>query len=276
LSKTINIKRLLIAISFILAAAFIGSYIWIQNQYVVPILMYHSISSADIKPLMVMGDPFKIKLRLNNVSPGSFEKQMGFLSKSGYKVISLDEYVQGNKAKKKFSHKTVVITFDDGYVDNYTNAFPILKKYHFPATIFLISDYVGKNSALLNWEQVKEMSSNGIAFGSHTRRHVYLPDQSREQMKDEIMESKHVIEEHLGKPVDYFAYPSGGFSEEVKAMTALSGYKAAFTTNRGYDRYDIDLYELSRIHVNNWDNGLTLTGKLSGFYNLFRELRPSH
>jgi peptidoglycan/xylan/chitin deacetylase (PgdA/CDA1 family) len=272
----INFPRLLLTIAFTFLIALISFYWWMQKEYAVPILMYHSISSADKKPLMVIGHPSNMKLRLNVVSPESFGKQMEFLMDHGYQVISLDEYVQGRRDGKKFSHKTVVITFDDGYVDNYTNAFPILKKYHIPATIFLISDYVGKNPDLLNWSQVKEMDSNGISFGSHTRRHAYLPSQTEAQMKDEIVESKHAIEKELGKPVDFFAYPCGGFSEDAKAITALAGYKAAFTTNRGYDRYNLDSFELNRIHVNNWDNSLTLIGKLSGYYNFFRALKSSH
>jgi peptidoglycan/xylan/chitin deacetylase (PgdA/CDA1 family) len=238
--------------------------------------MYHSVSSADEKPFSIMGLPSTIKLRLNIVSPQSFDRQMGFLRNNGYHVISLDEYVRENTQRKKFPHNTVVITFDDGYADNYTNAYPILKKYHIPATIFLISDYVGKSPELLNWDQVKEMNAYGIDFESHTRHHVYLPSQTKAQIKDEIAGSKQAIEEHLGKPVYYIAYPTGGFSEEIKAITALAGYKAALTTNRGYDRFDIDLYELSRIRADNWDNDFTFASKVSGFYNLFRPLRASH
>jgi peptidoglycan/xylan/chitin deacetylase (PgdA/CDA1 family) len=271
-----NIKRLLVAISFVLSIAFIGFYIWLQSQYVVPILMYHSISSADTKPILVIGRPDKVKLRLNIVSPKSFDKQMAYLKNNGYQVIPLDDFVEGNKMGRRFPHKTVVITFDDGYVDNYTNAFPILKQYHLPATIFLITDFVGQKTDMLNWEQVKEMSQYDITFGSHTRHHAYIPSLSKEHMKDEIIGSKHVIEDHLGKAVDYFAYPCGGFNEQAKAVAALAGYKAALSTNRGTDRYNIDLYELSRIHVNNWDNEFTFWSKLSGFYDLFRHLRPSH
>ena len=274
--RNIDFKRLFLAIFFVLSIVFTAFYIWIQSQYVVPILMYHSISSADTKPVFVVGRPSSVKLRLNIVSPRSFDHQLAYLKDHGYQVISLDELVEGQKKGMKFSHKTVVITFDDGYEDNYTNAFPILKKYHFPATIFLISDALGANKDLLSWEQVKEMSQFGITFGSHTRHHAYLPELSKEQMKDEIEVSKHVIEEHLGVPIDEIAYPCGGFSETVKALAALAGYKAALTTNRGTDRYNIDLYELSRIHMNNWDNEFTFWSKLSGFYNLFRELKSSH
>ncbi len=261
--KSINVKRLLLTASFILIIAFIGLCIWMQGQYVVPIMMYHRVSLADESPM-------------NTVSPKNFTKQMDFLRRNGYQVITVDDLIQGTKARKRFPHKTVVITFDDGYEDNYKNAFPVLKEHHFSAAIFLISDYLGVNPNLLTWDQVKEMSQNGITFGSHTRHHVYLPEESEEQLKDEIQGSKRVIEERLGEPVHYFAYPSGGFSEHIKSLVAMAGYRAAFSTNRGYDRYNIDLYELSRIRINNWDSPFVLWNKLSGYYNLFRKLRPSH
>ncbi len=263
MSKIVNIKRLLLTISFILIIAFIGLCIWMQGQYVVPIMMYHRISLADESPM-------------NTVSPKNFAKQMDFLKRNGYQVITMDDLIEGTKVRKKFPHKKVVITFDDGYRDNYKNAFPILKEYHFPAAIFLISDLTGVSPNLLTWDQIKEMSQNGITFGSHTRHHVYLPEQSEAQLKDEIEGSKRVIEEHLGKPVYYFAYPSGGFSEHIKSLVAMAGYKAAFSTNRGYDRYNIDLYELNRIRINNWDPSFVLWNKLSGYYNLFRKLKSSH
>ncbi len=270
------IKRLLLTVSFIFIIFGIGFFDWVQDRYTVPILMYHSVSLSNTNPVNILFRHIDVKFQLNVVSPNSFAKQMDFLKKNGYQVIPLDDYVEGDIARKKFPHNTVVITFDDGYLDNYKNAFPVLKKYHFPATIFLISDYVGKNPNLLTWDNVKEMSQNGISFGSHTRRHAYIPDLSKKQMKDEIAGSKRVIEEHLGRPICCLAYPTGGFNEEAKAIVALAGYKAALTTNRGYDRYDIDTYELGRIHINNWDNEITLRGKLSGYYNLFRSLRSSH
>ncbi len=271
-----NIKRLLLTICLIFFIFIVGFFVWAQDEYVVPILMYHSVSSANTNPDNILFRHPDVRTQLNVVSPKLFDRQMDFLEDNGYHVIPLEDFIEGNNARKKFPHNTVVITFDDGYMDNYTNAFPILKKYHFPATIFLISDYVGKKPNLLNWEQVKEMGRYGISFGSHTRHHAYLPEMSQEQMKDEIIGSKRIIEKNLGRPVYYFAYPTGGFNEQIKAIIALAGYKAAFTTNRGYDRFDIDPYELNRIHINNWDNEISLKGKLSGYYNLLRKSKPSH
>ncbi len=212
------------------------------------------------------------KWRLNTVSEKSFEYQMNFMKRHGFQVISFDDLVEGIKEGQQFARNTVVLQFDDGYEDNYKYAFPILKKYGFPAMVFLVSDKIG-TPGFLTWDQIKEMEKYNFLAGAHTRHHVYLPRLSLAQAQDEIAGSKKMIEDHLGHSIDYFAYPSGGFTEEIKRLVKEAGYKAAVTTNRGKDRFNMDLYELKRIHMNNTDDqysGLILWFKLSGYYNLFR------
>lgn len=245
-----------------LLAATIVYLIWLRGQYVVPILMYHHVKPGTIK-------------ELNTVTPKSFERQMKFLSKYGYKVLSLDEYMAIKKNGGKFSRNSVVITFDDGYEDNYIYAYPVLKKFNFSATEFIISDLVGKKT-LLSWDQIKQMRKGKIIIGSHTRNHRYLPNTIEEELKDEIAGSKKVIEAHLGGKVDYIAYPTGGFTEEVKELVKAAGYVAGFTTNRGHDRSNTDLFELKRIRMNNYDNWLTLFAKYSGYYNVYRQLKKPY
>jgi peptidoglycan/xylan/chitin deacetylase (PgdA/CDA1 family) len=236
--------------------------LWIRGQYVVPILMYHHVRPSPVKDL-------------NNSSPLAFEKQMAFLKKYNYNVLSLDEYFTIKKSAGTFPRNSVVITFDDGYDNNYTNAFPILKKYNFPATIFVISDYVDHES-FLTWKQIQEMSREGFTIGSHTRQHSYLPNVLDEESHNQIVGSKRIIEEKLGKKVNYIAYPTGGFTQAVKDIAKSAGYVAAFTTNRGKDKSNQDLYELKRIRVNNKDSLLTLYAKFSGYYNVFRATKESH
>jgi peptidoglycan/xylan/chitin deacetylase (PgdA/CDA1 family) len=251
---------------FLLSAFIIGSIgytFWLRDRYVVPILTYHHV-----------GIPSG-KWRLNTVSESSFEYQMSFMKRHGFNVISFNDLVEGIKQGHEFARNTVVIQFDDGYEDNYTYAFPVLKKYGFPAIVFLVSDKVGTPD-FLTWDEVREMEKYGFMAGAHTRHHVYLPRASTNILLDEIAGSKKIIEEHLGHPIDYFAYPSGGFTEEVKRMAKEAGYKAAVSTNRGKDRFNVDLYELKRIHMNNTDNqysGLIMWIKLSGYYNLFRQFK---
>lgn len=253
-------KNFCLALLFLIIVSSIGYANWLRDRYVVPILTYHHV-----------GVPSGM-WRLNTVSERSFEYQMNFLKRHGFHVIDFNDLVTGIKEGQEFARDTVVLQFDDGYEDNYKYAFPVLKKYGFPATIFLISDKVG-DPDFLTWDQVKEMEKYNIKAGAHTRHHVYLPRVSGAQAQDEIAGSKKVIEDHLGHSINFFAYPSGGFTPEDKQILRDAGYKAAVTTNRGKDKFNYDLYELKRIHMNNTDDqysGLVLWFKLSGYYNLFR------
>jgi peptidoglycan/xylan/chitin deacetylase (PgdA/CDA1 family) len=254
------VKDICWAIVLVVMIGGIGFTFWIRDRYVVPILTYHHV-----------GIPSG-KWRLNTVSTKSFEYQMAFMKRHGFQVISFDDLVTGIKEGQEFARNTVVLQFDDGYEDNYQYAFPILRKYDFPAMIFLISDKVGAPD-FLTWDQIKEMEKYGILAGAHTRHHVYLPRETMSQARDEIAGSKKVIEEHLGHSIDYFAYPSGGFTKDIQGIVQEAGYKAAVTTNRGKNKYSLDMYALKRIHMNNTDDqysGLILWFKLSGYYNLFR------
>lgn len=251
----------------------IGFYfLWIYPRYSVPILTYHS---------------FDYGSGLLSVAPENFERQMRYLKDKHYNVISLDELVGGIKNKRTFTRNTVVITIDDGYENNFTRAYPILKKYGFPAIIFLITNSIGTRAAFLSWDEIKEMSKNNISFGGHTKNHVYLPSVNKEDVLwDEIVGCKKTIEEHIGIPVDYFCFPLGGFTEETEMLAKRAGYKGACVTNRGYDilnRYKI--YELNRISVRNSNPYFSFSNlfapirfraKLAGYYNVFRENRKGY
>ena len=257
------IKNISLVLLTVLIIGSIGFTFWLRDRYVVPVLMYHHV-----------GIPSG-KWRLNTVSEKSFEYQMAFMKRHGFQVISFDDLVTGMKEGQQFARNTVVLQFDDGYEDNYKYAFPILKKYGFPAMVFLVSDSVGAPD-FLTWDQVKEMEKYNFLAGAHTRHHVYLPKASLAKAQDEIAGSKKIIEDHLGHSIHYFAYPSGGFTEDVKCLVKEAGYEAAVTTHQGKDKFNVDLYELKRIHMNNTDDqysGLILWFKLSGYYNLFRHFK---
>ncbi|MFH1837315.1 MAG: polysaccharide deacetylase family protein [Candidatus Omnitrophota bacterium] len=233
-----------------------------RPRHVVPILMYHSVSSDKNDSL--------------HVSPSNFSKQISFLHNSGYSVISLDELVRGIKSGVSFPGKTVVITFDDGFEDNFLYAFPILTKFDMPATIFIITGYMGNKEEYLNWDQARLMSKNDISIGAHTRNNEYLPSiKDIGDLREEIAGSKADIEKEIGKGDIYFCYPIGGFNETVKEAVKESGYKGACTTNRGANRYNRDVFELKRVKITNSDctKPLHFKAKLSGYYNLFRSLK---
>lgn len=258
--KCFNKKTFSVAAAVLILA--IGGFLfWLSDKHTVPIMMYHQVIYRE--------DP-----QSNWVSPQNFEWQMAYLAKHNYHVIPLSELVAATKAGRTLPRKSVVITFDDGYENNYFHAYRILKKYGFPAIIFVPSDQVSNADGYLKWEQIREMIAGGIDIGSHTRTEAYLPDLTVEQQRDEIRESKRILERNLGIPIDYFAYPIGGFSEEIKDITRGAGYKAACATNRGYDPLNKDVYELNRIRFSDKDNRPDyLWIKLSGFYNLFRKAK---
>jgi len=238
---------------------------WVSTHRVAPILTYHSINSTQ-------------KSELFRLSPKAFERVIQFIDSRGYKVIPLSELVQATSLGRKIPKKTIAITFDDGYEDNYTNAFPILKKYKVPATIFIPVKNMGKKG-FLSIEQMKEMMESGlITFGSHSYSHAYLPQQSEKELIKEIVGSKNFMKKALGVDINFIAYPSGGFNEKVKQVAKDAGYLAGFTTNRGYDRYNRDLFELKRTAMRQRDveQWMFMWIKLSGYYNVLRKAKKPY
>ncbi|MDD3375379.1 MAG: polysaccharide deacetylase family protein [Candidatus Omnitrophica bacterium] len=248
-----------IIIVTILFLVIIGTYgTELYGKYTTPIIMYHNVEEkTDVH-------------RLNGVGTSNFEYQMSFLKRNHYNVISLDALVEAIVNNEKIPHNTVVLTFDDGYEDNYLLGFPILKKYGFPATIFISSAKIG-TEGYLTWDQIREMEQFGIMAGSHTLSHVYLPGVSEEEQIKEIRDSKRAIERKVGHPIYNLCYPTGGFNDFIKKIAKDFGYKSACTTNRGYDQLNKDVYELNRIRFGDRDiSWPILRAKLSGFYNFFR------
>ncbi len=231
----------------------------LRDQYVVPIVAY-----SDVRLGSPTSDP-------RNVALNHFESQMAFLRKYKYRVISLDELVSSITTKKTLPRHSVVLTFDDGKANHYQYVFPILKKYGFPATIFISPWLVGKKG-YLTWEQIKDMEKAGIVFGSHTLNHVYLPGLSKNKQKHQISVSKKAIERHLGHAIHHFCYPLGGFTDAIKGFVKDAGYASACTANRGYNRFNRDVYALKRLHFANKNTiPFLLWLKLSGYYHFFEK-----
>ena len=192
--------------------------------------------------------------------PKLFAKHIKFLRHNGYNLISLEDIAEFFGGGTQIPANAVVVTFDDGFRDNYENAFPILQHYGVPATIFLTSGLMGKTNLwlarngfpekkMLTWSQVKEMNSAGISIGAHSASHVQLSQLPTAMAKAEIEGSKKTIEDHLGRPVDYFAYPYGQSNEEVRELVEEAGYVLACSTRAGFNNYDTNKYKLLRIEV---------------------------
>lgn len=242
-----------------------GTLSFLQPGYVVPILMYHHIDNNG-------------KSSALSVSPENFRRQMEFLSCRKYNVISLADFVRAVSNEEKLPRNSVVLTFDDGYADNFTWAYPVLKAYHLPATIFVIVDGIGKEG-YLSYTQMEEMLSAGIIdIGSHTLAGDYLPGKSRERLEQEIGVSKKLLDERLNRKIAFLCYPIGGFTPEIQGLARSYGYIAACTTNRGIKQTcrNDDLLALKRIKIKDDSSPLKLWAKLSGYYNLFRRVEPCY
>lgn len=207
-----------------------------QRSYLkIPILMYHHVADREIH------DPYY-------VSPGVFARQMEWLKENNYHVISYDEFFQALTNSTTLPANPAVITFDDGDEDQYTNAFPVLKKFNFPAMFYIITARVDKKN-FISWEQLKEMAAEGMEIGSHTVTHPDLP-RVTSSLEWQLTDSRRELEKHLGFDVKFFAYPGGAHSPRVEDALKDAGYLSAVTTRHWiwHSRAE-DPYLVPRIHI---------------------------
>lgn len=233
----------------------------------VPILGYHRIGESS------RGDP----LGPFTVSPVDFARQMSFLSKAGYQSLSLYEYIAMDAKAKISSRRRFVITFDDGYRDYYLTALPILRKFGFGATVFLVSDWFlhGNDfrespNPMLRKEDIAEMKQWETHFGAHSCSHPSLPSLSAREAWQEISASKEILEEHLRRPIDFFSYPYGQSDERLQSLTKTSGFKGACGNDRrGGGDFNLprtmvrsnDTYFVFRLKAKGWSDRLINTIK---------------
>ncbi|PPB63715.1 polysaccharide deacetylase family protein [Campylobacter hyointestinalis] len=219
------------------------------------VLMYHMISEHLPKN--------RSKFNRLRVKPKEFEKQLIWLKKNGFTSFTLNELSK----LEKIPSKSVVITFDDGYEDNFTNAFRLLKKYNMKATIFIVlnrfnadwatdkdlnqSSYELNKERMLSDEQVKTMLQSGlIEIGSHTLNHANLPKISNNEKQNEIENSKKEIETKFNIKCESFAYPFGFYDEKSRDFVRKFGYKSAVTTqNSVYFKDKFNEFEIPRILI---------------------------
>jgi len=228
------------------------------------ILMYHKISEITNKDE-----------KMFMLSPQKFKKQMQYIKNNKYTPINIDD-LQKHLVDPNFDlpERPVVITFDDGYMDNYENALPILQEYKFPATIFVVSGFVGKTNQwdmklgftqkpLMGWNEIREIKKYGLTIGSHTIHHPFLTKLDKNSAKKEIEVSKKQIEDKIGLPVEHFAYPYGDMNETIKKMVQNAGYKDACSVTPGFNSRNKEFFELRRLEIHGpdkiWQFGIKLT-----------------
>ena len=256
-------RKVLITFFSLIAIFLIFSVNFIRGKYVAPIAMYHSVT------------PFAAPQNRLAITDATFDRQMHFLKSRRYNVVPLETLAAMIREKKKIPPKTVSITFDDGYKDNYIYAFPILKKYNLPATLFIITDEVGRPDRV-SWAEVKEMQDSGlVTIGSHTLGPDPLTKyKTKEEVKRQIFDSKKLLEEKLGRQVNTFSYPEGRFTDWIRQLVVDAGYKCAVATNPGKKFSSDDIFALKRLRISaNCHNLFVYWVETSGYYNLMREYR---
>ena len=235
----------------------------------VPILMYHSISRETERRV----HPYYQTV----TTPEKFSEQIDFLHRNGYKTVTLTDAI-GRMQTRQVSERAVVITFDDGYQDFYTEAFPVLSLHSYSATVFLPTAYIGesaqkfKGRECLTWNQVRELKAAGIDFGSHTVTHPQLKTLKLDAIQYEVQSSKLTIEAKLGSAVESFSYPYAlpeadhAFRQTLKATLQEAGYGNGVSTIIGTAGGASDKFFMERLPVNCSDDLRLFQAKLQGAY----------
>lgn len=207
----------------------------LETKNAVPILMYHSISDKGDNPYII-----KVK---------QFKEEMEYLKDQGYTTINLEDLNLYINDKIKLGPKTIAITFDDGYEDNFINAYPILKECGFKAAIFVVPSYLDKGTLFLNTKDLNVLQNNGVDIESHTYNHDFLSKLTYEEQLKSLKKGKEEIEKNLNKKVNFLAYPFGAFNEDTLKAAKEAGYKMAFTINGGWVQAGAKAYKLNRVYI---------------------------
>jgi glycosyltransferase involved in cell wall biosynthesis len=213
-----------------------------------PILMYHAFAGP--------GEPASRFI----LPIARFESQMKWLKRLGYCVISLDDFLQSQRTYRSLPRRSVVLTIDDGYAEIRTLVYPILQRYAFPTTVFLVSNKVGAQNdwatcaelqgrQLMSWEQIREMSGAAIQFGAHSRTHAMLTSLTSDRAQEEIAGSKSDLESAFAAPIAAFAYPFGEYDAAIQAFVEQAGFLGGCTADPGFNSLATPAKALRRIEV---------------------------
>jgi peptidoglycan/xylan/chitin deacetylase (PgdA/CDA1 family) len=214
----------------------------------IPVLNYHSV--ADVPGNTVVIHPDKLR------------EQLQYLSDNEYHTLTMKEFTDIIEGKTDAPGKAVLLTFDDGYTNNYETAMPMLKEFGFHATLFMSPGMV-EDSGYLNWAQVREMQANGWDILPHGMTHPELTDLEEADQAAEIVEARRLIEEQLSTPADIFCYPYGKYNKTTLKILEANGFRYAFTIDQGKTTSDQHPYKLKRIFVNGEEKLSSLVHKLT-------------
>lgn len=215
--------------------------------YRVPVLMYHYISAV---PADQASNRFAVDLR---VPPDLFEQHLSHLKSQGYTSISTPDLWNAINGKESLPARPVVLTFDDGYADAYTNALPLLLKYGFRGTFFITCNLVGK-PGYMSWDQVQALEAAGMDVESHAMDHWNMAALSGAKLSYEMNDSRAMLSSKIGRDVRFFAYPSGDYNAVAIQGAIAAGYYAAFAKSGGSSQSLDWAYALHRTRVSGYAN----------------------
>jgi len=241
------------------------------------ILMYHRVTDAH------PGDRLCVRV-------DRFAQQMGYLHEQGYQAISVSQALRWLTTGTARPARAVVITFDDGYEDNFLHAAPVLERYGFPAAFFVPSGFIASSAngcsaddRPMSWEQLRELAARGHEIGAHSIHHHRLTRLDPGQMSWEVRGSKETLAHHLQRPVESFCYPAGDYNDLVKRAVKASGYLGACTVEPGANLPGADPFALKRTEISAFDSLWDFEKKLAGAYDWLhlavqqvQRLRPVH
>lgn len=220
----------------------------------VPILMYHYVSEPPEE-----ADKYRVDL---SVSEASFRAQLQYLADHGFTTVDLYDLSLAITGKRPLPPKPVILTFDDGYVDHYTNAFPLLREYGFTGTFFIVTEFVDAGSPqYMSWPMIEEMAAAGMRMESHSRTHPDLSEQPRDVLLWQILGSQETLAAHIGYTPRYFCYPGGRYDEDVIAILEELDFWGAVVTSGGKWHGFNDRFEWRRLRMRN----TTSLGEFAGF-----------
>ena len=211
-----------------------------------PILEYHQVTDGELDP----------DFEIYNVPPADFAAQLDYLQAEGYTTITLKEFMHAVRGYKNLPEKPIVLTFDDGYSDNYKEMLPILEAHGMKAVIYVITNELGKKN-YLKLEELKEMEKRGLEIGSHTSDHLPLTELDKITQRRQLRESKIFLEWSGFEPICSLSYPNGEFNSEIEKILREENYLTAVTGEAGLNTLETNPYELYRVHIRKPRFGLT-------------------
>lgn len=230
----------------------------------VPVLMYHRVGQA--------GNAWEARYC---ISAANFTAHMHALARKGYRAVAIDALVHWLEGGPPLPEGALLVTFDDGFRGVREHALPVLEALGWPFTVFLVSDLIGQEDhwtrasnpdgvthPLLDADEIRDMQARGVSFHSHTRSHASLPTLDEAQLTDQLAGSRATLAALLGHDVPYLAYPFGHLDERVEAATRAAGYRAAFSTQPGFNRRDVNRFRIRRIDVFGTDTPAMLLRKV--------------